>query len=451
MARDARSPRSAGAALRLCAGVALLAACTATKEEPSLSRPVLGEELPPIPVPPAAGPKLGALADVTPVLERPEEGPKQIGYLHAGAQVPRAEEAFSIEGCPGGWYPLRPRGFACVGTTATLDLEHPTLVAMSIQPRRDQPLPYVYARTRQPSRLLKRSPDAEDRVVTLRKLPARSGLAVVGSWTAADEGGKPLRLGLLTNGLFVPAEDLEAAQTSSFQGVELPEGLESLPVAFIVKQGVRTYKPTKEPKTWQEGAPLSYHQSLRLTGRYRTSGSVQYWAVDDETWVRHRDVTVVRRRSEFPDFAAGDQRWIDISIVTGTAVLYEGRRPVFATLVSVGRDRLGDPKTTASTAQGDFEVVSKHLTGAGLDPTKLGDQGETYDVPWVMELSSGQLMHGAYWHDRFGIEHGPGSVQWSPADAQRVWAWVTPEVPDGWHGVNERPEGAPKTLIRIRK
>jgi len=68
-----------------------------------------------------------------------------------------------------------------------------------------------------------------------------------------------------------------------------------------------------------------------------------------------------------------------------------------------------------------------------------------------MELSSGQLMHGAYWHDRFGIEHGPGSVQWSPADAQRVWAWATPEVPDGWHGVNERPEGSPKTLIRIRK
>ncbi|HQG46711.1 MAG TPA: lyase family protein, partial [bacterium] len=206
---------------------------------------------------------------------------------------------------------------------------------------------------------------AEAGIATLRKLPARSGLAVVGSWTAADEGGKPLRLGLLTSGLFVPAEDLEAAKASEFQGVELPEGLDSLPVAFVVKQGVRTFSPTRESKTWKEGAPLTYHQSLRLTGRYRTSGSVQYWAVDDTTWVRHRDVTVVRRRSEFPDFATGDQRWIDVSIVTGTAVLYEGRKPVFATLVSVGRDRLGDPKTTASTAQGDFEVVSKHVTGAG--------------------------------------------------------------------------------------
>ncbi|MBN2194586.1 MAG: L,D-transpeptidase [Polyangiaceae bacterium] len=451
MARHARIPGTHQVVLLVTISVALLGACKGTEEAATLSKPVLGEELPPIPIPPANGPKLGALADLTPVLERPEPGGKQIGYLHAGAQVARAEEALSIEGCPEGWYPLRPRGFACVGPTATLDLGHPTLVAMSLRPRRDQPLPYTYARTRQATRILKRAADADDRVATVRRLPSRSGLAVVGSWEATDEGGEPLRLGLLTSGLFVPAEDLEAARPSDFRGVELPQGLEDLPIAFNVKQGVRGFKPTKDPQEWEKGPPLEFHQLLRLTGRYRSSGSVQYWAVDEDTWVRHRDVTVIRRRSVFPEFAAGDQRWIDISVVTGTAVLYEGKKPVFATLVSAGRDRLGDPKTTASTALGDFEVTSKHLTAKGLDPARLGDHGEFYDVPWVVELSSGQLMHGAYWHDRFGIEHSPGSVQLSPADAQRVWTWATPDVPDGWHGVNERPKDAPKTLVRIRK
>lgn len=451
MASLARIPGGQGAAV-LSLGAAVLLGCSVPKEEAeALSKPVLDDLLARLPVPPADGPKLGALADVTPVLERPEPGARQLGYLHAGATVARAEEALSIEGCVEGWYPVRPRGFVCAGGTATLDLKHPTLVAMSLQPSREQPLPYTYARASKGTRLLKRTADAEQSVTTLRPLRSRAGFAVVGSWTASDEEGQSLRLGLLTNGVFAPAEDLEAASPSPFTGVELPEGLGSLPVAFVVKRGVMAFKYDDKANDWVKSAPLDYHQQLRLTGRFRTAGDVQYWATDDERWVRHRDVTVVRRRSAFPDFASGDQRWIDISIVTGTALLYEGRRPVFTTLVSVGRDRLGDPKTTASTAMGDFEVVAKHITAVGLDPNKAEPGTELLDIPWAIELSSGQLMHGAYWHDRFGIEHGPGSVQWSPADAQRVWAWVTPEVPEGWHGVNERPESAPKTLVRIRK
>jgi lipoprotein-anchoring transpeptidase ErfK/SrfK len=64
-----------------------------------------------------------------------------------------------------------------------------------------------------------------------------------------------------------------------------------------------------------------------------------------------------------------------------------------------------------------------------------------YDTPWTLELSSGQLMHGAYWHDRFGVEHGPGNIQLSPADARWFYQWATPEV----------PEGVERTIINVRK
>jgi hypothetical protein len=171
--------------------------------------------------------------------------------------------------------------------------------------------------------------------------------------------------------------------------------------------------------------------------------------VSDGRYVRHRDVTVVRQRNVWPDYAKGDQKWIDVSIVTGTLVLYEGRKAVFATLCSVGRDRLGDPKSSASTAQGSFEVMGKHITAAKLDPKATAEYIEVHDVPWVIELSSGQLIHAALWHDRFGIEHGPGNVQLAPADAARVWEFVEPVVPDGWHGVNQ--PGEKKTMVLIRK
>jgi hypothetical protein len=120
-------------------------------------------------------------------------------------------------------------------------------------------------------------------------------------------------------------------------------------------------------------------------------------------------------------------------------------------LVSVGRDRFGDPKTTASTALGSFEVVGKQVTAAKLDPRTVDELAEIYDVPWAVELSSGQRLHGAFWHDRFGIEHGPGSVQAAPADAARLWHWVDPELPEGWHGASQILPAAERTLVVIRK
>ena len=441
-----------GLALALAAAPSVWAVgCKDADQAPALAKSAEPIDISKIPVPPADGPQLGATADITPVLARPEKGAKQIGYLHAGAKVARSAEPVTSEGCPGGWYAVRPRGFVCADQVATTNLEHPTLVAMSIQPRRDQPLPYTYARVQKSTKLFKRDPKRDKAVVKERALSRRSGLAVVGSWTAQDDEQQEQRLGLLTNGLFVPAADLKAAEPSTFKGVELVEGRSDLPLAFNVKRGVRRWKYDEKNDEYDKASELDYHEVLHLTGKFREKNGIKYWAVVDGTYVRHRDVTSVRRRHEFPDFATGDQKWIDISIITGTALLYEGKKPVFATLVSVGRDRLGDPKETASTAQGDFEIVAKHVTAAKFDPKVMSEYYEVYDVPWVLELSSGQLMHGAYWHDRFGIEDGPGHVAWSPSDAQWVFTWATPTVPPAWHGVTERPENEAKTIVRIRK
>jgi hypothetical protein len=395
---------------------------------------------------PADGPRLGAAANRTPIFERPADSSKQIGYLHAGARVARLEKPYSTEGCSSGWYPIRPRGFVCTDRGATIDMAHPTLVARSLQPQLGEPLPYTYARAEAATIRYERDPARNIAVKEVAKLPKRSAIAVVGSWNAIDTEGARQRLGMMTNGQFVRAEDLKAAEPPSFAGVELGDEV-TLPVAFLVKRGVHTFKlDAGEPEKQQE---LEYHQKLTLTGRFRTLSGIKYWALDDDRWVRHRDVTVVRPRNIFPDFATKDQKWIDISVVTGTLVLYEGRRPIFTTLVSVGRDRLGDPKTTASTALGSFKVIGKQITAVELDPKQLSEQFEVFDVPWALELSSGQWITGAMWHERFGIEYTRGNVELSPADAARVWHWVEPALPEGWHGANA-PEGQ-RTLVVIRK
>jgi hypothetical protein len=145
---------------------------------------------------------------------------------------------------------------------------------------------------------------------------------------------------------------------------------------------------------------------------------------------------------------------MDVSVVAGILVAYEGQRPVYATLCSVGRDRLGEAEAeaaAAATTRGDFDIVAKHITAKGLDPRGIADYVSVYDVPWALTLSSGQLVHGAYWHDRFGIDHGLGNVQLSPADARWLWDFATPVLPTGWHGATSSPEAAERTIVRIRK
>jgi hypothetical protein len=403
--------------------------------------------IPNVPAPRADGPKLGAIANLTPVFDRPGSGAKQIGYLHAGATVVRAGQPYGAQNCPQGWFPIRPRGFVCTGATATTDLSHPTLLAMALAPKLDATLPYTYARLFEHSVRYQRDPKREDGVVEVDELPGRSAMAIVGSWTAKDPAGKELRLGMMTNGQFISAERLKPAPVSEFKGVELSSDL-NLPLAYILKRGVHAWKLNgQEPDRVDE---LDYHHLVPLTGRFRTLGDVRYWAARDGRWVRHRDVTVVRERNVFPEFAKDGQKWIDISIATETLVLYEGKKAIFATLVSAGRDRLENSAASASTQRGTFEVVAKHVTAVSQDPKSISPDQQIYDLPWSLELSSGQLIHGAFWHDRFGIEEGLGSLQLSPADAARVWQWVEPALPVGWHGAALQSSDK-KTYVVIRK
>lgn len=446
-------PKAARRALGWSLPLALsLTACGSHPSDPGLSKAAEDDQsVPQVPEPPESGPKLGAVANVTPVLERPAPGARELGYLHAGARVARAQEPYSRRGCGGGWYPVRPRGFVCATESATVDMAHPTLAAMALTPHLDQPLPYAYARTRAETPLFERDPAHDDAVRNVGKLKRRAGMAVVGSWSAHDPEGTVQRLALLTDGRFVRASDLEAADASTFKGVELGKR-EDLPLAFVVKRGVHSFKLEGEESTKRDA--LSYHEVVHLSGRFHNVGEVKYWAVSGESdrdrteWVRHRDVVVVQERSNFPDFAQGTQRWLDLSVVTGVFTLYEGKRPVFVTLASVNRDA---HTNDADKWLGTFEVTGKEVTLATRDPNSFNENFEIFDAPWGLTLSSGTLLYGAYWHDRFGVDHGPGAIELSPADAERVYHWVTPEIPDGWHGLVAPLGNAEKTRIVIRK
>jgi len=415
------------------------------------------------PVPAENGPQLGVVSELIQVRAFTDQHAPSLGVLRAGARVARSAEPVSRSGCADGWYAIRPRGFVCVGIEATLDLQHPTLGAMALMPSIDGKLPYTYARTRGETPLFERAPGQgpEDAVREVGKLRRRAGMAVVGSWKAKEPGGSEARLALLTDGHFVRASDLEAAKPSDFAGVELGKD-QDLPLGFVVKRGVRSFRLNGTDA--EKGDLVEYHTELRLSGRFRSLGSIKYWAIaaapvpgSGELWVRHQDVTVVQKRTTFPDFVKDDLRWLDVSVTTGTLVAYEGKRAVFVTLVSVARELpdgggAGDTEPASDGPRpiplGTVFVKQKDLTFVGRSSASFGESFEVFDVPWALELSSGQLIHGAYWHDRFGIEHGAGSFELSPADAARLFRFVGPELPSGWHAAGASVSDGTPVVIR---
>lgn len=385
--------------------------------------------------------KLGAVVDWAPIYAAAHKKAPILGYLHAGELLPRSENSHENDQCIRGWFQVAPRGYMCAEKSVTEDLSHPTLKAMGLTANLGAQLPYTYARTSKVTALFNRNDAAG--VELSGRLAKSTTMAVVGSWTAPDETNEPQRLGLLMDGHFVRADDLKPAETSSFVGVKL-DSETNLPLAFVVRRGVRSWK--MDGSNAIKTAELGYHERLDLTGRYRTVVGERFWAAKDGRWVRHQDVTVIRRRHQLPEFANEGQKWIDISIITGTAVAYEGSVPVFATLVSVGRDRIGDPKTSASTAQGTFRVVKKQITQRVSESNDV----PLHDAPWALELESGQWLYAAPHHDRFGIEHTDGNVEVSPHDGHFLWTWSTPTMPAGWHGMVVDPAET-STIVDIRK
>src|SRR5258706_6670079 len=137
---------------------------------------------------------------------------------------------------------------------------------------------------------------------------------------------------------------------------------------------------------------------VALTGRVRSFRGHRFVEIKNGDFVASTDVRTAAKPGELPWFAKGDTRWVDVSILSQTLVLWEGATPVYATLVSTGKDGLGDPKTTHSTLTGVFRLYQKHVTTT-MDSDMADHEFELRDVPWVMYFSGGYALHGAYWHD----------------------------------------------------
>jgi lipoprotein-anchoring transpeptidase ErfK/SrfK len=185
-----------------------------------------------------------------------------------------------------------------------------------------------------------------------------TGLALVGSFPTGPESLER-RFAVTTDMRLAPATKIKPDAASPWHGVPLDDKL-TLPVAFVRSQGAHNYRIVQGKVT--PGETVEFRSVHGLTGKMRTVGGVKYYRTTDKRWVSHVDVGLAVAPSTWPDDAVKGKKWVEISVVNQTMVLWEGKKPVYATLVSSGQAGLDDPKKTTATVRGVFRIRNKHIT-----------------------------------------------------------------------------------------
>lgn len=199
-----------------------------------------------------------------------------------------------------------------------------------------------------------------------------------------------------------------------------------LPMAFFVAKGAK-FSMTADKKRAAPSEPAARFSYVGLTGEEATIGSNVYLATVDGKWVRARDVALTKPGPAPAELSRGE-KWVDVNLSTQTLVLFEGEKPVYATLVSTGRK-------THETPTGSYRVREKHVAATMDGDVAQDGPYSIEDVPWIMYFNGSYALHGAFWHANFGHVQSHGCVNLSPIDARAIFGWTEPSLPQGWHGV----------------
>jgi len=223
-------------------------------------------------------------------------------------------------------------------------------------------------------------------------------------------------------GGFVPARRVQMLTPSRFQGEAQPE----LPLAFVVRNMRAT-------------ARVGLQRYDRVPVREINKNSV----TTDRGPLTKKAVRVVTRHSPPPLLPTG-AKWVFVDIGQQTLTAYQGETPVYATLISSGKDH-----DESETHPGLYRAEHK------MDYSDMhGEPDEPYGVdrvPYVLYFHKNEALHGTYWHDHFGFPASHGCVNLSPADARWLFEWAPPRLPENWSTIDPKAAGLSSLWVLIKE
>ena len=210
----------------------------------------------------------------------------------------------------------------------------------------------------------------------------------------------------INRGEYMPAEDLQPVRPSAFQGrfFAAPPGA---PVGWVINNVQPSAAPGQPPELDAPG--VGRYQSFDVLATQKV-GEWNWYLIGPNQWIEQRNVALVQ-----PGPPGGAPAGTVIAVDTYEQALgvYVNGGLIFATLISSGSSYF-------PTRPGTFQVWAK-LDAGRMSGTYLADRRDYYfleDVPWILYYDGDRALHGAYWHDNFGIRSSHGCVNLSPLDAR---------------------------------
>lgn len=347
-----------------------------------------------------------------------------LGFSRRGSVVP-VTRARNASGCSRSWWELQSGGWVCPNNGWSVSSDPtPLEERLRTRPPEDAPLPFGYAKVRDPDTpLYARMPTAAEQakaeaspgVKTTAVLDRTEGVVFLALHReeTRDDGTVFLRD---VRGRYVLKDHTHPPKVQTMRGEPL-ESVDDLPIAFVhtddvpVTNAEGTTVGTAEKFARQPAEGLSDDGAFVLT----PAGRLPLQSVR------------LAERVKRPDDVDADEQWVHVDLDRQVLVAYEGDRPVLATLVSSGKAGYEPPR-------GLFRIEKKYTTRKmqGADPTD-----GSYDidqVPYTMYYWGSLALHGAYWHDDFGKVRSHGCTNLPPHDARWLFRWASPTLPHGWHG-----------------
>jgi hypothetical protein len=423
------------------------------------------------------------------VFAEPSSRARVVGYMRRGATF-RAKGPVRGPGCSAGWHAIPGDGYVCRGNGFQIGDEPQSFEPSPVAPALEDALPYAYGKTvrddvpqfwalptpeqRASSNRVMATLRAEDERLAALAAAADAGVAqapssvdapaqadevvappppgqaeVVGNAVATPTDALPdyLRMRMLkgfyvsldrsedgdagsffrtVRGGYVDRDEIVMATPPAMRGVVLGGGWR-LPMGFVFRSGVRRLHLDPTSNAIVDDGTIDRHTPFVVTQDDLWRRDKRYVVTDEGVLIREPSVRLAARMARPAQVRATD-RWIHVTLSTQVLVAYEGDEPVFATLVSTGKEGHASPT-------GLFQIQSKHVSTTMDDAASPDGAYSIEDVPWTMYFDRNFALHGAFWHNAFGQVRSHGCVNLAPADARWLFSWSTPTLPASWHGV----------------
>ena len=199
---------------------------------------------------------------------------------------------------------------------------------------------------------------------------------------------------------------------SHFTGVFLEDQYPEYAFAWMLINAYPSSSPGADP---DEANSLVYRYTLVHIFAIVEIDGWEWYQIGADLWV-HQTYVGKALPIERPEDVT-TEKWVAIDLYEQTLMVYEGDRPIFATLIATGLPRW-------PTFEGTFNIYYRRTRHTMSWGTVGDDFYYLEEVPWTMFFDEGRALHGAYWHDGFGYRRSHGCVNMTITDANWLYNWV---------------------------